>query len=265
MYNVGIDPCSFQLSPWQSPSQANAGTNQTMNSADLIFKPPQSTLHSSSQADVNGAKWEGGKEQSSHHVTSYVPQNNPPDPPACKGTLQSRAALIQQQAEEHRPSSQGKWTSVCTQTCAGRLKGEEAVAAGTTSKMNYIHSYLLGTMRAENHLAAYYHNSFHTSQPEWSVGYRGGRTNNRHKVQINRKIPSPENVYSNFYNQPVKRKRQCVTIFWILRCFSQFTMAPNVPAKAVIPGRLSEAESKACGICRLTGRESFTQVQRTAE
>lgn len=29
-------------------------------------------------------------------------------------------------------------------------------------------------------------------------------------------------------------------------------MAPSVAAKAVTPGRLNEAESKACGICKPT-------------
>lgn len=42
-------------------------------------------------------------------------------------------------------------------------------------------------------------------------------------------------------------------------------MAPNVAAKAGIPGRLNEAESKACGICKPTKRESFPEIQRTVE
>lgn len=48
-------------------------------------------------------------------------------------------------------------------------------------------------------------------------------------------------------------------------CFSQFRMAPNVAAKAGIPGRLNEAESKACVISKPTKRESFSQIHRNVE
>lgn len=58
----------------------------------------------------------------------------------------------------------------CIYVCR-EAKQDDVYAAGTTSKMNYIHSYLLGTMEAENHLNPYYHNNFHTSHPaKWNVG-----------------------------------------------------------------------------------------------
>lgn len=115
--------------------------------------------------------WEGRKEQTGHYFTLYLPQYKHPEEPTCKGTRWSQAMLILEQAEEHWSFHQAKRTSVHVSMCAGRLKQDDVYAAGTTSKMNYIHSYLLGTMEAENHLNLYYHNNFHTSHPaKWSVG-----------------------------------------------------------------------------------------------
>lgn len=47
--------------------------------------------------------------------------------------------------------------------------------------MNYIHSDVPGTMRAENHLTPYYHNSFHTFQLKRSVGVLGKKWNKEKK------------------------------------------------------------------------------------
>lgn len=72
--------------------------------------------------------------------------------------------------------------------CAGRLKHDDVSAAGTKSKMNYIHSHLLDTMRAENRLTPYYHNSFHTSQlAERSAGMlKTEDINNKHKQSLDK-------------------------------------------------------------------------------
>lgn len=162
----------FNYSPWQSESHTNASKPKSeQHQSDLVARklgisaPLLSASINVVKSDQRrlGATWEGGKHQTRRYFTLYVPWYKHLDESTCKGAWWSWATQIPEKAPKHRPWSRAKPTS-----CYSKMM---YLQQGLHPRRITSYCYLLGTMRAENHLTPYYHNSFHTSQPtERSVG-----------------------------------------------------------------------------------------------